>query len=107
MASIAEQLIGLAKSVEPPDGFGGYFDLVDALEASPSILAHFKAALASAKAEELESIDDLDLKYARLVMGAADAMDLCPTTHAFSFPPPMQSLFPMTRCLIRSVRLAS
>lgn len=78
MASIAEQLIHLAKSVEPPDGFVGYFDLVDALEASPSMLARFKAALASAKAEELESIDDLDSKYAWLVMGAADAMDLLP-----------------------------
>jgi hypothetical protein len=38
MPSLAERLIDLAKSVEPSDGFGGYYDLVDALEAKPSAL---------------------------------------------------------------------
>jgi ankyrin repeat protein len=78
MSSIAQQLIDITKSVEPDDGFGGHIDVVDALEANPTALAKFKAALASAKAEQLDAVESLDSKYGWLVLGAADAMDLLP-----------------------------
>jgi len=78
MTSITQQLIDIAKSVEPSEGFGGYFDLVDALELNPTALAQFKATLASAKAEQLDGLEQVDQKYGWLVMGAADAMDLLP-----------------------------
>ena len=78
MTTTSQKLIDIAKSVEPADGFGGYFDLVDALEANPAALSRFKAVLATTKAEELDGIYELDEKYAFLVMGAADAMCLLP-----------------------------
>ena len=78
MPSLAERLIDVAQSVEPSDGFFGYFDLVDALEANPAALARFKSLLRSAKAGQLDALEETDQKYGWLVMGAADAMDLLP-----------------------------
>ncbi len=78
MATTAVQLIDLARSVEPPDGFGGYFDLVDALEANVAAMTQFKKILATSKAEDLDAIDEISPEYGWIVMGAADAMDLLP-----------------------------
>ncbi|QDT38421.1 ankyrin repeat domain-containing protein [Stratiformator vulcanicus] len=78
MAKIAQVLIQIAQSVEPNGGFFGYFDLVDALEASPAALERFKSALSSASADELDGIYEVDEQYGWIVMGAADAMDLLP-----------------------------
>lgn len=78
MPTLAQRLIDLAKSVEPSDGFVGYFDLVDALEAKPATLARFKSLLRSAKAKQLDALEEMDQKYGWLVIGAADAMDLLP-----------------------------
>lgn len=78
MATTAQTLIDIAKSVEPKAGFFGYFDLVDALHAKSDALARFKAALASARPDELDAAGNLDEKYGWIVMGAADAMDLLP-----------------------------
>lgn len=78
MSKIPQTLIEIAKSVEPQGGYFGYFDLVDALEANPDALKRFKSSLTSAKATDLDGIDELDEKYGWIVMGAADAMDLLP-----------------------------
>ena len=78
MALIMKQLVEVAKAVEPADGFGDYFDLVDALESNPAALARFKAILAPVKAHELDLEDEWDPDYGWFVMHAADAMDLLP-----------------------------
>jgi ankyrin repeat protein len=78
MPSLAQRLIDIAKSVEPSQGFFGHFDLVDALEEKPAALARFKSLLRSAKAKQLDALEEADQKYSLLVMGAADAMDLLP-----------------------------
>lgn len=78
MATTAETLIEIAKSVEPEGGYFGYFDLVDALEANPAALKRFESRLVSAVAAELDGIDKVDENYGWIVMGAADAMDLLP-----------------------------
>src|SRR3954470_1774527 len=63
MPSLAQRLIDLAKSVETSDGFVGHFDLVDALEAKPAALARFKMLLGSAKAKQLDALEETDQKY--------------------------------------------
>jgi len=78
MSPVAQKLVDLAKSVEPPDGFCDHFDLVDALEANPAALEQFKKILGSAKAEQLDALGEPDQEYGWIVMGAADAMDLLP-----------------------------
>jgi hypothetical protein len=78
MASLAQRLIDIAKSVEPSEGFVGHFDLVDALEGKPAALAKFKSLLRSAKAKQLDALEQLHEKYGPLVMGAADALDCLP-----------------------------
>jgi hypothetical protein len=78
MATTAQTLVEIAKSVEPKGGYFGCFDLVDALVANPAALKRFKSALAPASAAELDAIDEVDEKYGWIVMGAADAMDLLP-----------------------------
>jgi hypothetical protein len=78
MATIAQALIDVAKSVAPEGGFFGYYDLVDALNANPAAFDRFKSTLASARAEDLEGLSKLDKQYGWIVMGAADALDLLP-----------------------------
>jgi hypothetical protein len=78
MATLAETLIDVAKSVAPEGGFFGYYDLVDALNDNPAAFERFKSTLSTARVEDLEGISKLDKQYGWIVMGAADALDLLP-----------------------------
>ncbi len=78
MNPTAEKLFKLAKSLEPQNGFFGYFDLVDALGSNPDALVQFKSILTDATLGELDSIEEADETYGWIVMGAADALDLLP-----------------------------
>ncbi|MFI4862001.1 MAG: ankyrin repeat domain-containing protein [Phycisphaerales bacterium JB063] len=78
MQTLAEKLVAIAKAVEPSEGYFGYLDFVDALEADPSAMSVFRTLLEVAKAEDLDSLDEVDDKYGWIVGGAADALDLLP-----------------------------
>lgn len=78
MSAIAQQLIAFAKSIEPAGGFFGPEGLVDVLTETPGAFDRFKSILASARAEELDGLEELDEKFGWLVMGAADELDLLP-----------------------------
>lgn len=74
------QLIAIAKALEPPEGYFSVnpYGLLTELQEQPEAHARFAEILLHAKAEDFDHSAPEDDRYAQIVLGAADALDLLP-----------------------------
>jgi len=77
MSDPVAQLVALAKSVEPKDGYFDGYSLIDALESDGASMNKFRSILSAATAGQLDSLEEAD-DYGYIIAEAADALDLLP-----------------------------